>query len=280
MFLTAIEARRNVRKGGSRKNPKPMTPTAPKVLKPASMPPPGFVAKLNGAKLVDLIQMECLRGTRQVVRVSTSDARGFLFFDAGQLVHAVCGRFIGENAVFEMLRWGDGSFEACDASWPGQTSISVGWQFLLIEAMRRGDEAERDLEPSSEEPASQEIEVQSRPGAGAPATEPTTIGKAASMAASNETDATKYGVIRAVRFEEDGQVISHLGQVGDLADISAYALRLARILGETLGVGPLVGLESRVDDKSLFLFLDEETVVAVEALSDSNVASYRKKAGF
>jgi len=261
-----------------------MTPTAPKVLKSVNEPPGGFVAKLNGAKLVDLIQMECLRGTRQVVRVSTSEARGLLFFDRGQLVHALSGRFVGEAAVFEMLRWVDGSFEACDASWPGETSISVGWQFLLIEAMRRGDEAEREVEPPSEDPASQEIEVQSRsasrPAADGPKAVRMSTESETSMAANSETDANKYGVIRAVRFEEDGQVISHLGHVGDLADTSAYALRLARILGESLGLGPFVGLESRVADKSLFLFLDEETVVAVEAHSDSNVASYRKKAGF
>jgi hypothetical protein len=245
------------------------------------MPPGGFVAKLTGAKLVDLIQMECLRGTRQVVRVTTVRARGLLYFDKGQLVHAICGRFVGKDAVFEMLRWGDGSFEACDASWPGYASISTGWQFLLIEAMRRSDEAERDSGPASEERESAEIQVQPRSVSRAEAFKlPAESKRGVTVADTNEEDAMKHGVIRAVRFEEDGQIISQLGQVGDLADISAYALRLTRILGETLGIGPFVGLESRVEDRSLFLFLDEETVVAVEAQSESNVASYRKKAGF
>jgi hypothetical protein len=282
-----------------------MTPNAPKVLKqpsslqPSSLQPSplqpsplqpsplqgGFVArlggaKLSGARLVDLIQAECLRGTRVVVRVRSDRARGLLYFDEGQLVHAICGSLVGENAVFEMLRWLDSSFEACEASWPGQNSISVGWQYLLIEAMRRCDEADRESEPASEERTSQEMEVHPQTAPLAEATGARFGGKAVTMAAVKQgTEAKKHGVLRAVRFEEDGQIISHHGQVGDLADISAYALRLARILGETLEVGSFVGLESRVDDKSLFLFLDEGTIVAVEASSESS-ASYRRKAGF
>jgi Domain of unknown function (DUF4388) len=228
-----------------------MARSAPQLMKPGNPMERGFVARLKGESLIDLIQMECLRGTRQTIRVTSTNARGYLYFDRGQVVHAICGSKKGEDAVYEMLLWADGAFEVCDIGWPDQETIHVSWQFMLMESIRRADEVSRDSEPPS-----QEVELM-----------------------PEETEANRYGVIRAVRFEEDGQIVSHLGAMGDLADVGSYALRLARIVGNDLGLGAFVGLESRRDDTTLFLFLDEDTIVAVEAEPNANLSAYRQKAG-
>ena len=91
----------------------------------------GFRANLKGASLADLVQMECLSGRECVMRVSSANEVGYLFFRGGQIVHAVSRRGIGEAAALEILRWNAGSFEPCNAGWPDRDSIGSSWQNLL-----------------------------------------------------------------------------------------------------------------------------------------------------
>ena len=49
----------------------------------------GFRAKLAGVGLWDLVQMECLAGSHLVVLVTGEGGIGYLYFDHGQIVHAV-----------------------------------------------------------------------------------------------------------------------------------------------------------------------------------------------
>ena len=52
----------------------------------------GFRAKLAGVSLWDLVQMECMAGSRLVVLVTGEGGIGYLYFDRGQIVHAVTDR--------------------------------------------------------------------------------------------------------------------------------------------------------------------------------------------
>jgi hypothetical protein len=63
-----------------------------------------------------------------------------LYFDAGNLVHAVCRSLQGETAAIEILGWENGLFEPCDVPWPSQPSITKHWQNLLLLAAQVGDE--------------------------------------------------------------------------------------------------------------------------------------------
>ena len=90
---------------------------------PNTMRESGFRANIHGASLADLVQMECLSGHERVIRVSSGNDVGYLFFRGGQIVHAVSRRGIGETAALEILRWNDGTFEPCSAGWPDRDSI-------------------------------------------------------------------------------------------------------------------------------------------------------------
>lgn len=100
----------------------------------------GFTGRLQGASLFDLVQLECLAGTHHVVRVISRNQTGYLYFDAGNLVHAVCRSLQGEAAALEILGWENGLFEPCDVPWPSQPSITKHWQNLLLLAAQVGDE--------------------------------------------------------------------------------------------------------------------------------------------
>lgn len=269
-----------------------MTPTAPRIDSSDESTSRGFVARLQGASLGDLIQMECLRGARQVICVSSGVKVGYLFFDQGNVVHASSGRAFGDDAVFEMMSWKDGTFVSVERPWPLRPTIQTGWQMLLIEAMRRSDESRRDSVPDSGETIASKhlVKGSSRPKnarsappprpSRAPSEQKSQEKRTEEGLGSAESDASRYGLLRAARIDEDGQTVSTLGEVGDLSDVAAYAARLARLIGQSLGLDDFIGLECKATDRTMLIFPDGDTVVALEADSASNIDGYKKRAGF
>jgi hypothetical protein len=96
--------------------------------------PGGFVARLGGISLLDLVQFECLRGGQRILRVSSRGQSGYLYFRAGNLVHAATAIASGVTAVREMLDWQSGSVESGMGGWPTRESITAPWQDVLVEA--------------------------------------------------------------------------------------------------------------------------------------------------
>jgi len=103
----------------------------------------GFQARIKGANLADLVQMECLAGSRRVVRVTSGDQVGYLFFRSGQLVHALARSLVGEAAALEMLGWDEGTFEPGERDWPARDSIPCNWQSLLLRAAQARSPSEK-----------------------------------------------------------------------------------------------------------------------------------------
>lgn len=91
--------------------------------------------------VADIIQHSCQdrRTARLLVRSGGREAA--LFFEAGQVVHAMLDGDEGEPAVFELLGWDAGSFVLeNDVPAPART-ITRNWSGLLLEGARRLDEA-------------------------------------------------------------------------------------------------------------------------------------------
>jgi len=68
-----------------------------------------------------------------------------MYFVEGQLVHAACGWLLGDEAVFDALRWeGEGTFEIDFKATTALHTTTRSTQALLMEGMRLLDEAKRD----------------------------------------------------------------------------------------------------------------------------------------
>src|SRR5476649_19582 len=78
----------------------------------------GFHVSLEGATLPDFVQMECLAMSTRVFRITSGHRIGYLFFNKGQMIHALNGDHVGEPAALEILKWRDGSVEPCNVGWP------------------------------------------------------------------------------------------------------------------------------------------------------------------
>lgn len=217
----------------------------------------GFVGRIDGASIADLVQMECMRQARRTVRVSSPQGVGFLFFDRGELVHARSRDTSGRAAALEILSWDEGTFDSSPEKWTGQPSIAMSWQGLLMEAARQADERGRREESMISEIDPAEV---------------------IEMEASDE-ERLAPGVTRAVRLDREGQLIGTTGAVGDFADVAAYSVRLCQLIGETLGLEDFVGFECENGETTVIAYVEDETIVALEAVAQSDLGAYRSRAG-
>src|SRR6478609_4361788 len=269
----------------------PESPPEPTSAAPVAGPSSaGFAVRLEGASLADLIQMECMRGTRRVIRVSSAQGTGYLFFDRGQLLHATTGTQTGDGAVLANLGYSHGTYEASEQPWPVRTTVEASWQNLLLLSAQRADEGARDEVPDSSEVVSsrkpREVAMTSprplAPGlrvSPSPSTGPSESPSVDSRPATSEPSSARTGIIRAVRIDESGNVVSNLGTLGEFADLSSYAVHMCKLIGDSLGLEGFQGIECAARDRTFLAFVDQDTVVAIETEPGANIDKYRRKAG-
>ena len=115
-------------------------------------PAEGFHGMLRRVGLQDVLQMECLARSSSVLEISTSHARGSVFVQDGQVVHAQVGNLAGEEAFNHLMALAGGNFNLKPFSEPPARTIKSSWEFLLMEAARLLDESKKpSLNPSAVE---------------------------------------------------------------------------------------------------------------------------------
>lgn len=95
---------------------------------------------LSDMSLPSIIQHQCQEMADSQVVLEWRGKTGTIYFGGGQIIHAATGMLSGEEAVFELLRWADGTFRVKPSTaMPEQTIFKV-WSNLLLEGMQRIDE--------------------------------------------------------------------------------------------------------------------------------------------
>lgn len=203
----------------------------------------GFSASMSGLDLFDFVQMECLAGARRAIRVTSGNKIGYLFFSEGTLSHALTPDASGEAAALQILKWRDGSLDQCALHPDEAARVRRPWQELLLRAAQEQDESNRD----------NLVEFPRRNGRSLPPPpepNPTPEGSRARPSslppASAFPVAEKDGVIGAVRLTPSGQVAQSRGQSEELPGLAAYALRLAELAGDSLGLEQVKTIDARL----------------------------------
>jgi CheY-like chemotaxis protein len=128
-------------------------------------PEEGFRGVLRRVGLADVLQMECLARHSVVLNVSTGSTHGTVFVKDGQIIHAQCGGRVGEEAFNYLLSLGGGEFDVQPYAEPPKRSIEGSWEFLLMEAARRRDEASESTPPPTPSAVQTESVFSSPPSA-------------------------------------------------------------------------------------------------------------------
>src|SRR5574337_384817 len=96
---------------------------------------------LKDLSLANLVQLQCNEQHPARVRLVRRGREGTLFFANGELIHASVDNLTGEDAVYELLGWDDGEFHVIDDAAALPRNVNMAWNALLLEGLRRLDEA-------------------------------------------------------------------------------------------------------------------------------------------
>ena len=104
----------------------------------------GIKGKLTEISLIDWMQsLEQGRKTCALMLRSGGE-EGTLYFNEGNVNHAVCGDLKGDPAVFKVLAWMDGDWEVDFQKNSPEHTTTMSTQGLMMEGLRIMDEANRD----------------------------------------------------------------------------------------------------------------------------------------
>ena len=107
--------------------------------------PGGIIAgRLSEMNLIDWMQsLEQGRKTCTLL-LRNGPETGTLYFNQGQVTHAVCGTLQGNEAVYKVLTWSDGEWEVDFSKSSEERTTTMSTQGLMMEGLRRLDESNRD----------------------------------------------------------------------------------------------------------------------------------------
>jgi len=100
----------------------------------------GRLAEMN---MIDLLQSLQLGQKTCALTVTRDGENCRLFFAEGQIHHAELGSVVGDDAVYRVVAWPEGSFEIDFNSRSEKQSTTRSTQALLMEALRLLDEQNR-----------------------------------------------------------------------------------------------------------------------------------------
>jgi hypothetical protein len=250
----------------------------------------GFSARLKGAGLWDLVQMECLARAHRTVQVVGEGGVGYLYFDRGHIVHASTAKRIGEPAAIEILGWTNGSFQSCERSWPEQRTIITSHEGLILQAAQLRDEgaAASNLvafparapavatAPAGGGETFEELELHEIEEEGDSTMRGSEMDEAVPApkngAQSGRTEVGGGGEFSSVmRLGPNGAVLSNRGGSEDLAETVAYVQRLLQLTGELLGLGEFSAVECGFVEGRCIIFADGGETVALRPRTDGSV---------
>lgn len=225
---------------------------------------------LDEIALPALVQWVCQQGSQARLDIEQGDERALLYFTGGNLVHADfrsndgAEDLSGEDVVYRILGWEDGSFILETEVVPPPQTIHTPWSSLLIEGLQRRDEERWD---------SDEIEQARRD----------------SMPSKTTTDILKEfldvpGISTAVVVGRDGFVIESTGGAGSLnldalgASV-AYAVNGIERMGQELQIRAFQDLFVEYGDAMIIARPVGDAVIALVApdASQLGVIRYRVK---
>ena len=99
-----------------------------------------FQGSLKELPLPDIIQLVSVSGKTGKFTLTRDSDRGFIYLKNGQMVHAMVGDLIGEEAIYSLAIWNQGEFQFNPGEEPERQTITKSNTNLLMEAARRLDE--------------------------------------------------------------------------------------------------------------------------------------------
>jgi pSer/pThr/pTyr-binding forkhead associated (FHA) protein len=89
--------------------------------------------------LAEILQMCCSGHRSGQITFRAGELSGYVYLQHGRVLHAVCAGVEGEDAVYRMLGWPEGTFALDEGILPHRKTVKLTWEQLLFEGARRAD---------------------------------------------------------------------------------------------------------------------------------------------
>jgi hypothetical protein len=198
----------------------------------------GFAGSVSALSVADVLQLQKSNGFSGSIVFSHEGHEAIVFVQHGEVVHAEAGDAKGEEAICAILAWTTGNFETHANVSTFAKTIDKRLDHLLLDALRRIDEARRDGASAPPPAAPRPPQTQKRPAAGI------------AERARSVPGVTHAAVIR------DGAAVNDRSE--EAASLAARGVFLASLvaapLGELLGLGDLQRAAISAQGEQLLLF--------------------------
>lgn len=215
----------------------------------------GFVGAVSGLSLADIIQVKGGNRYSGCLVVEHMNKSGVIYFREGEIVHAEQGHLDGEEAFYAVMGWVGGTFRSEPKLSTTSRTIDQSLGFLILEALRRMDEARN---------SSQQVEGAEtgypREGVGM------------------SDISTKLSVIpeieQALIMTKDGVVVDDTSYQAELLGANGLFLALfSEQIGSQFGIGEFKAATVHGSEHHLFLFDSKRHYLCVSANGSANVNS-------
>lgn len=119
---------------------------------------------LQMMSLASIIQINCEERNEAQLSLNHLGKDGSIFFKDGGIIHAETDDLVGDEAIYSLLGWDDGTFKLIMGLKPKTVTITKNWSGLLLEGMRLIDESTaarsqdwEDFDPPPEEKEDNQI---------------------------------------------------------------------------------------------------------------------------
>ncbi len=99
-----------------------------------------FQGSLNELPLADIVQLVAVSGKTGMFSMTRASEKGYVYLSNGQITHAKVGELEGDDAIFALALWSQGTFQFSPGVESDAHSITRSNTNLLLEAARRSDE--------------------------------------------------------------------------------------------------------------------------------------------
>ena len=101
-----------------------------------------FQGKLSDLHIADIVQLKCMSGATSVLEFTgPRGEKARVWFENGQVRHATAPGREGVSAFNEIVNWKGGMISEVSGAGDSPRTIDLDWQILLMEAVRKIDEA-------------------------------------------------------------------------------------------------------------------------------------------
>jgi hypothetical protein len=102
--------------------------------------PDVFSGSLSQFKIIDIVKLLTSEGKTGVLNLQRGKEKGEIYVIKGTLAHAICKDGVGEEAVFAMLTWSDGTFNFTHNVTSEEKTIEKNTLALLEEKIKQLEE--------------------------------------------------------------------------------------------------------------------------------------------